>query len=35
MATPPERIVVTIPTIQKRTTSSWLGGFLGFAAEKE
>jgi hypothetical protein len=36
MATPPEKIVVTIPTIQKRTTSSWLGGpsFFEFAGER-
>jgi hypothetical protein len=34
MATPPDAIVVTNPTIQKRTTSSWLGGFLELAAEK-
>jgi hypothetical protein len=35
MATPPEAIVVTIPTIQNSTTSSWLGvlSFLDFAAE--
>jgi hypothetical protein len=34
MATAPEQIVVVSPTIQKSTTSSWLGGFLDFAAEK-
>jgi hypothetical protein len=29
MSTPPERIVITIPTAQKRKTSSLLGGGTG------